>query len=294
MPQDGKEMNTVQFNYFRNGVLVNTKFRTGNKHFKLTSGAELILYNYDNCIGKEQIVIVEGEFDALSCFEAGIHNVVSVPNGAGTGMINLEYLDNCIELFENAKEIIIATDNDIPGINLRNQLSHRLGIERCFKVDFSPFKDSNDILIHEGKESLKNRLILNKESFPIDGVFTSRDFNDDLDLLYSEGLKPGKQINISEFDDLISFEKGRLYTWTGIPGHGKSIFLDQISLGLALNAGWQFAVCSPESYPLGFYYTRLIKRLLGKKFSKYNITPDQLNEARDYRCVRYQTRYPLL
>ena len=38
---NGKEMNT-QFNYFKNGELVNVKYRTGDKKFFLISNAELI------------------------------------------------------------------------------------------------------------------------------------------------------------------------------------------------------------------------------------------------------------
>ena len=47
MPQKNGQANTVQFNYYRNGELVNTKFRTGDKKFKLVSGAELLPYNID-------------------------------------------------------------------------------------------------------------------------------------------------------------------------------------------------------------------------------------------------------
>ena len=39
MPQDNCKMNTIQFNYFLNGKLVNVKYRTGNKHFKLIPNA---------------------------------------------------------------------------------------------------------------------------------------------------------------------------------------------------------------------------------------------------------------
>lgn len=45
-------MNVICFNYFRDGILVNTKFRTGDKHFKLISGAELPPYNMDSIAGK--------------------------------------------------------------------------------------------------------------------------------------------------------------------------------------------------------------------------------------------------
>ena len=47
MPQKNGQANTVQFNYYHNGELVNTKFRTGDKCFKLVSGAEFLQYNID-------------------------------------------------------------------------------------------------------------------------------------------------------------------------------------------------------------------------------------------------------
>jgi twinkle protein len=55
-------------------------------------------------VGYEYCVIVEGEMDALSLHEAGIHNVVSVPNGATLGTNNLDYLDNCIDYFTDKEK----------------------------------------------------------------------------------------------------------------------------------------------------------------------------------------------
>lgn len=45
-------------------------------------GAEKILYGLDDVAGQEEIIIVEGEMDKLAMLEAGITNVVSVPDGA--------------------------------------------------------------------------------------------------------------------------------------------------------------------------------------------------------------------
>ena len=82
MPQKNGQTNTVQFNYYHNGELVNTKFRTGDKCFKLVSGAELLPYNIDAIKGQKECIITEGEMDALSFYECGRHDVISVPNGA--------------------------------------------------------------------------------------------------------------------------------------------------------------------------------------------------------------------
>lgn len=103
MPQKNGQANTVQFNYYHNGELVNTKFRTGDKCFKLCKDAELLPYNIDAIKGCKECIITEGEMDALSFYECGRHDVVSVPNGANS---NLDYLDDYIEEYFDDKETI--------------------------------------------------------------------------------------------------------------------------------------------------------------------------------------------
>ena len=65
MPQFGAKERCVCFNYFEGGQLVNTKFRSGKKHFKMVQGAELIPYNIDSLIGQTSCIIHEGEFDEV-------------------------------------------------------------------------------------------------------------------------------------------------------------------------------------------------------------------------------------
>jgi twinkle protein len=80
MSQTGKEMNVVCFNYFRDGQLINTKFRDGAKNFKMVKDAEKIFYNLDGIKGKDKVYIVEGEMDCLTMVQCGYTNTVSVPN----------------------------------------------------------------------------------------------------------------------------------------------------------------------------------------------------------------------
>lgn len=282
MPQTGKDENTIQFNYFRGGENINVKYRDARKNFKLAKDAELIMYNYDKCIESERIIITEGEIDALSIATSGIWDVTSPPNGAGTGTLKMEYIDNCLELFENKKEIIIATDTDAPGINLCQQLAYRLGVERCFRVDFKPYKDANEYLCAKGADALKNLILEGKKPFPIEGVFTTEDFGSDLDLLYSEGLKPGYDIGIPEFDKHLTFEAGRLYTWTGIPGMGKSEFLDFVMGKLNIIHGWKTAYFSPENHPLQLHASKIMEKLTGTRFSKHSMPPEVYESAKEY------------
>lgn len=285
MPQTGKEENTIQFNYFRDGELINTKFRDGAKNFKLVKDAELIFYNLDGIKNSDTCIITEGEIDCLSWIEAGITNVISVPNGAGKGQ-KLEYLDNCFDYFDGKTKIYLSTDNDEPGRALRDELARRLGIERCYKIDFGSLKDANEFLVYYGPEKLKKLLDAASE-FPLEGVYSINEKWQDVEDIYLNGMPQGDKTGDPLLDDHIGFMPGELTIVTGIPGHGKSIYLDQLSIGLAIHSDYKFGICSPESYPLAFYFTRLIKRIIGKKFSRFNITLSELQQVRSWLSERY-------
>ena len=126
-----RKTKAINFNYYRDNELINIKYRDSRKNFSLEKNAELIFYNLDQIKDQESCYIVEGEIDALSLHEAGIKNVISVPNGASSGSQKLDYLDNCIKYFNNKKEIILCCDHDDPGLALRNELARRLGKYRC-------------------------------------------------------------------------------------------------------------------------------------------------------------------
>jgi len=290
MPQESKKMNTVQFNYFRDEKLVNVKYRTANKHFKLVKDAELILYNLNSIKESKECLITEGEIDAMSWHEAGYKFATSVPNGASKNA-KMEWLDNCFEYLSSKDKIYIATDNDQPGIELRDELARRLGYEKCYKIDFKECKDSNEYITRHNGDSLLELLKEAKE-YPIQGVFSIDDEWESILDIYNNGMPTGDKTGDAHFDEHLGCMPGELTMVTGIPGHGKSIYLDQISIGLCINSSWRFGVCSPESHPMSFYFTRLIKRLLGKKFSKANVSLDELNESRDWVRDRYHLIKP--
>lgn len=280
MPQKNKEWNTVQFNYFLNGELINTKFRTGDKCFKLCSGAQLIPYMIDNIKGQKECIITEGEMDALSFYEVGFHNVISVPNGANA---NLDYLDDFIEdYFDDKETIFIASDTDTKGVELRDELLRRFGAERCRVLEYGQgCKDANEHLMQYGAESLKKAL-LSAPEIKLEGVFTVSDFEESLDALFEHGMQKGVTIGHECFDRLCSFETKRLLTVTGIPGSGKSEFIDEIAERLNMRYGWRFAYFSPENAPLAYHASKLIEKFTGKKFSKSTLTYGEYKQVKQH------------
>jgi len=260
MPQTGKEENTIHFNYWMGDQLINVKYRDGRKNFKLYKGAEKVFYNINSVVGYDWCVLTEGEMDVLALHEAGISNAVSVPNGATLNNNNLDYLDNCIDYFDDKTRVILAVDQDDPGLMLKQELVRRLGAEVCYLVDFKDCKDANEYLLKHGADKLK-KVIHSAKQVPLENVSTLYDVEDELKDFVKNGFKPGYQIGISNFDKIFSTYTGQFITVTGIPSSGKSDFVDQMCVGYNSNYGWKTAFASPENQPTFLHAHKLMRKI---------------------------------
>lgn len=263
-PDSNEEENCICFNYFEQGTLINTKYRSNRKHFRMVTGAELIPYNIDAIADTPECIITEGEFDACAFMTAGRRDVISVPSGANS---NLTWLDRFVEThFEQKKTIYVAADEDNSGQLLRHELVRRLGAERCRIVHFGPeCKDANEHLIRYGAESLLITLA-QAEEVPLEGVFTAEDCQEDLRTLFENGLGQGAETGWPNLDRNCTFEGGRTLVTTGRPGDGKSEFIDELVLRLCLRHEWKIAYFSPENMPLVYHQSKLIEKLTGLRF----------------------------
>ena len=115
--------------------------------------------------------------DVLALHEAGITNAISVPNGATLNSNNLDYLDSCIDYFEDKEKIILAVDSDEAGQALQTELIRRLGSEVCYITTFDDCKDANEYLQKYGSDKLTAR-ITGAKPVPLENVTTFRDIED--------------------------------------------------------------------------------------------------------------------
>ncbi len=281
MPQTGKTENTIQFNYYMGDQLINVKYRDGRKNFKLYKGAEKVFYNINSIVGYEYCIIVEGEMDALSLYEAGIENVISVPNGATLNNNNLDYLDNCIDYFTDKEKIIIAVDSDDAGQALQTELVRRLGAEVCYLADFNGCKDANEYLLEYGKEELAKR-IAKARPVPLENVTTFKDIENEVTDFVTNGFKPGYQVGLENFDDIFSTYTGQFITVTGIPSSGKSDFVDQMVVGYNSNYGWKTAFASPENAPTYLHAHKLMRKTWQDMPRKADIGTDKWNQVAEH------------
>ena len=281
MPQTGKPENTIQFNYYVGGLLTNVKYRDGRKNFKLYKGAEKVFYNIDNTVGHDTCIIVEGEMDVLALHEAGITNAISVPNGATLNSNNLDYLDNCIDYFEDKEKIIIAVDNDPPGLALQSELVRRLGAEICYLATFDDCKDANEYLIKYSPLELKTR-VLDARPVPLENVTTFKDIEDEVTDFVRNGFKRGFQIGLPNFDNIFSTYTKQFITVTGIPSSGKSDFVDQMVVGYNKEYEWKTAFASPENAPTFLHAHKLMRKVWGDMPNKGDIGGDKWNTVADH------------
>lgn len=260
MPVVDKEVNVICMPYYRDGKLVNIKYRDNKKNFRFIKGAELLLYNHDCISTHDEIIITEGEFDALTYMVCGFENVVSVPNGAK----NFDIFDNYSELL-NGKKIIISVDNDLPGQELKNEIVRRFGADMCSVVNLKDTKDANEYF-QKYTYDLK-KAVVEAEPVPVKGMVEVYSFRQGIRKLFEDGEQPGLTIH-RESDQYITFESRRLMVVTGIPGHGKSHYVNDIVARLNIIYGWKAAYFTPENYPLEYHYRQIFELLVGKPFSK--------------------------
>ncbi len=97
-------------------------------------------------------------------------------------------------------------------------------------------------------------------------------------------FKVAKKIGYDEFDKIFSFRPGELTTVTGIPGSGKSAWLDQVLVRLSSRHGWKHAVCSPENQPVPLHISKIASCFIGMPFYRANpsnrMTEAQWNYAK--------------
>jgi len=267
-PQVEEDRTCVLFPYRRKGEVVNIKYRTGDKHFRMEGGCERVLYGLDD-IG-ERLVWVEGEMDKLSLEVAGIVSCVSVPDGAPAPdsksyETKFDYLS--APEIGRASQHIIAVDNDAPGLRLREELIRRLGPEKCRIVDWPDgCKDANDVLQKHGAEVLAS-CIENARELPIVGAHSVSDYMDDIHRIYAGGIDPGVSTGWPCVDNLYRVRMGDVTVVTGAPNSGKSEWLDALMVNLAHNHGWRFAVYSPEQGSVAEHVAKLAEKHSGKPFN---------------------------
>lgn len=250
--RDGKAFAVLPF--LRDGVLVNAKYRNVDekRDMRQEAGAEPCLFGWHLIEPKaRQVAITEGELDAMTLWQAGIP-ALSVNQGAG----NHQWLEHDWERLERFSDILVAFDNDEAGNKGAKEVIRRLGVARCRRLVF-PAKDANEWLQQgAGGEDFQEAARAARPEDP-EELRSAAEFIDRVKALFypGPGVSGDPVLQLDKPLPWLEFRPGELSVWTGYNGHGKSLMLSQVLLGLA-QQGERLCVFSGEMSP-----ERQVKRM---------------------------------
>ncbi len=280
------EKNGIQFPYYKDGKVVNVKHRTADKQFRQEKDAEKCLYRFDDIAkaSSNTLIVAEGEIDALSFQVAGFDMVTSIPDGAPsadakTFSSKFDFLSSAEELLSKYRKVILATDSDAPGIVAERELARRIGVEKCWRVSYPEgCKDANDVLVKHGVEAL-SKLISRAAPYPVEGIINPVDLTRDMLSIWEKGYDRGKATGWTDLDEFYTVKPCEMTVVTGIPGSGKSNWLDSLMINLSQMYGWSFGVFSPENWPVERHLQTLLEKLTERPFAQDSFYTKRMTKA---------------
>ena len=198
-----------------------------------------IFFNTSGTDFKGEVVLTEGEFDAISAWQYGYTNVISVPTGS-------ESSGDYFQELGDAQKVFLVYDNDPAGQKGAIKASYLVGTSKSFRVHL-PLKDFNECL-QSGidKKTIQGRFDKAQSLFKAP-LFQASSFKDETqELLQNPVRHKGVSTGWRGVDEFIGgIREGEVTSFSGQTSSGKTTF----SLALASNLmrqGTKVLVISPE------------------------------------------------
>ena len=195
----------------------------------------------------DELVITEGEIDAMSAAEAGFA-AVSMPNGAG----NTKWIERDYPWLLQFRSIILCFDADVAGRDGLNKaypaLVKRLGAYRC-RIAWMPegIKDPNDAVC-QGKLGELCAALNDARSIDPQPLKSMGEYRGKVEELFFPTDDAPKGFKLP-WTDRLRVRPGEITVWTGFSGHGKSTVLAHCIVDLTLAHDQRAIVASREAPP---------------------------------------------
>lgn len=228
-----------------------------------------IFYNV-NCLtdaelANEPLVVAEGEPGCWAALIAGFPRAVGVPIASADGR-RQPYIENCESLWRDVREIIIATYDDDAGHTLREDIANAFGRNRCKWARYP--KGCNELLDALRLHGVRGvqETIRRAQWLAVPDIYAMSE-------LPEPPENPAMDTGIVGLKEHFRVRRGDLSVVTGIPGHGKTSFVNEVVCRLALAHGWRTIFGSFEQRPVPDH-RRALRTFHGQKLEK-DLTSEQ-------------------
>ena len=266
--RDGGEVLSIPF--VSKGAVAGEKFRrfAGEPKWTARWVEGPVAYNTDclrdPALEGRPLIVTEGEMDCEAALAAGFEKVISVPNGCGgssAGRSDAEIRDaKAYDWFrqiadlcrkDKVPEVILATDGDEAGNQLMHELALLFGKSRCKFLtypktrwpgrDRERCKDLNEVLQEYGQQGVV-RTVERAQFIRVEGVYKMSEL---------PPLPPQTiyDIGFSLLSDNYKMRLGDLAVVTGVPGFGKTSFVNDLCCRVAKAHNIKVAWASFEQAP---------------------------------------------
>ena len=273
-----EEDDTIAIPYRLDGTVVNVKYLFKRRIFSFERGAQILPFGMDDVKETETIIVCKTEAQKAFLKEHGFPNAISLPFMPDIKMGNkqavnqklmnesLVFLDEMFDRFFKVKKFILCIGASATDGLFTEELARRLGRERTWTASWPKDCLSIDDVAKQGQEAI-HFLISQSSPYPIKGICEFSDVKSDFDQLYESGLKEGPKTGLATLDEYYRPALGQWTLVTGIPSHGKSNWVDDLLVNLALKHEWNFAFFSPENQPVARHFANLSEKLANAPFS---------------------------
>ena len=173
-----------------------------------------------------EVVITEGEYDAMAVFQATGRPAVSLPNGCRSLPVEV------LPMLERFEKIYLWMDADQPGQEGAEKFANKIGIQRCLIVKPEAAgtpKDANEALL-AGMDL--NEFLEKAETLRHEFVLGFKDLRAQVlnELMYPHQFTGVQATSLPGFSSIIKgFRRGEVTVLTGPTGSGKVRIWEQVS-----------------------------------------------------------------
>lgn len=279
MKQNGKLWLTIP--HFEKGKAVNIKYRTiaGDKKWRQEEGSKKVLFNADCIANHEEVILVEGELKAVALMQVGFDNVISLTGGVQN------FKPEWVDQLDGLKKIYMCLDSDDAGQKGAEELSMRLGPERCYNIVLEDAKDPDEWLFDRRHTADEFRQLMRKaKQFGIRNVVSLSDSLGELyyDIVTGDADKVQGLMTPWEAVNKITkgFRPGELIILSAPPKIGKTTWALDVTLHQAKLRN-----------PVGFFCLEMsAKRLAQKVIQNMTATGEEDIDADIVSTTRYEMR----